>query len=201
MGIYIDRSLQMIVGLLGILKSGAAYVPMDPAYPRERLRMMLEDAEVCVLLTQSSLQDYLPELQAKVISLDSDWMQISSCSTENPRNNVRPDDLAYVIFTSGSTGRPKGVQVPHRAILNLLTFMQRELGLGDNDVIPALASFAFDMCIPELYLPLLVGGIMVMVEREIVANGERVAGGAGKNGCYLSSRDTDNLAAPARCGF
>ena len=175
-GVYIERSLQMVVGLLGILKSGAAYVPMDPAYPAERLGMMLEDAQVPVLLTQAALRHRLRELQAEVVSLDADWKRIASYSTENPRSGAGPEDLAYIIFTSGSTGRPKGVQVPHRAVVNLLTFMQQELHLGEWDVIPALASFAFDMCIPELYLPLLVGGRMVMVDRDVACNGEELRG-------------------------
>ena len=141
-GIYVERSLQMMVGLLGIMKSGAAYVPMDPAYPAERLRMMLEDAQVSVLLTQASLRGQLPELQVEAVSLDAGWERIASHSTENPRSGAGPEDLVYIIFTSGSTGRPKGVQVPHRAVVNLLTFMHRELQLGEREVIPALASFA-----------------------------------------------------------
>ena len=174
-GIYVERSLNMMVGLLGIQKSGAAYVPLDPAYPAERLRLTLEDAKVLILLTQQSLLNEMPEHSAEVVCLDRDWPQIAQESASNPISDVRPEDLVYVIFTSGSTGRPKGVQVPHRAVVNLLSFMARELRMGPDDVFPALASFAFDMCIPELYLPLVTGGRMVLGERDLGANGEEHA--------------------------
>ena len=161
-GIFVDRSFNMMVGLLGIQKSGAAYVPLDPAYPAERLRLTLEDAQVPVLFTQQSLLTLMPEHTAEVVCLDSDWPQIALESVTNPESNVQPEDLVYVIFTSGSTGRPKGVRVPHRAVVNLLSFMAQELHMGPDDVFPALASFAFDMCIPELYLALVTGGRVVL---------------------------------------
>ncbi len=174
-GIFVERSLDMMVGLLGIQKSGAAYVPLDPAYPAERLRLTLEDAQVPVLLTQQSLLASMPEHTAEVVCLDSEWPQIARESVSNPHSNVQPEDLMYVIFTSGSTGRPKGVQVPHRAVVNLLNFMAQELHMGPDDVFPALASFAFDMCIPELYLGLVTGGRMVLGSRNLAANGEDLA--------------------------
>jgi len=174
-GIFVERSLMMMVGLLGIQKSGAAYVPLDPAYPAERLRLTLEDAQVPLLLTQQSLLASLPEHAAEVICLDADWPQMAQESPANPATSVRPEDLVYVIFTSGSTGRPKGVQVPHRAVVNLLTCMGRQLQMGPDDVFPALASFAFDMCIPELYLALVSGGRVVIGDRHLAANGEELA--------------------------
>jgi amino acid adenylation domain-containing protein len=174
-GIFIERSIEMMVGLLAIQKSGAAYVPLDPAYPAERIRLTLEDAQVPVLVTQQSLRERLPDHDAQVLCIDSDWETIAGESATNLGKTATPEDIAYVIFTSGSTGRPKGVQIPHRAVVNLLTFMARELRMGADDVFPALASFAFDMCIPELYLALVSGGRVVIGGKDLAANGEELA--------------------------
>jgi amino acid adenylation domain-containing protein len=174
-GLFIERSLNMMIGLLGIQKSGAAYVPLDPSYPTERLRFTLEDAQVRVILTQQTLLTAMPEHQAEVVCLDRDRTILEQLSTNNPDSGVRPDNLVYVIFTSGTTGRPKGVQVPHGAVVNLLTFMAKELQMGSSDVFPALASFAFDMCIPELYLSLVSGGQTVIGTKNLASNGEELA--------------------------
>src|SRR4029079_6647403 len=109
-GLCVERSLEMIIGLLGILKAGGAYVPLDPSYPKERLAYMLEDAKPQVLLTQQHLREALPELPPAVFvcCLDSDWSKLARKSRKNPKNETRPAHLAYVIYTSGSTGRPKG---------------------------------------------------------------------------------------------
>jgi amino acid adenylation domain-containing protein len=174
-GIFVERSIEMMVGLLGIQKSGAAYVPLDPAYPAERIRLTLEDAQVPVLLTQHSLRSGLPEHNAQVLCIDSDWESMAGESGTNLGKTAMAEDVAYVIFTSGSTGRPKGVQIPHRAVVNLLDFMARELHIGAGDVFPALASFAFDMCIPELYLALVSGGRMVIGGKDLAADGEELS--------------------------
>src|SRR6185437_12867685 len=171
-GIYINRSLEMMIGLLGIQKSGAAYIPLDPAYPAERVRMTLEDAQPAIVVTQQSLRDSLPNSSAAIVCIDSDWAEISREGDANPPNFSTPADLVYIIFTSGSTGRPKGVQVRHRGVVNLLTSMSKTLNMGPGDVFPALASFAFDMCIPELYLALVSGGQVVIGKRGLAANGE-----------------------------
>jgi non-ribosomal peptide synthetase component F len=120
-GICVERSLEMIVGLLGILKAGGAYVPLDPAYPGERLAFMLEDSCVPVLLTKAHLAEKLPLLSERLVYLDKDWEEIVQQSKENPSSSVTPDNLAYVIYTSGSTGRPKGVLLAHRGLCNLAT--------------------------------------------------------------------------------
>jgi non-ribosomal peptide synthetase component F len=117
-GICVERSLEMIVGLLGILKAGGAYVPIDPAYPSERKTFMLKDSSVPVLLTQFRFVESLPEHQARVVCLDFDWEEISRSSEENPTSNVTPPNLAYAIYTSGSTGQPKGVLISHQALVN-----------------------------------------------------------------------------------
>ena len=174
-GLFVERSLMMMVGLLGIQKSGAAYVPLDPSYPAERLRLTLDDAQVPVLVTQQSLSSSMPKHATEVVYLDSDWAKIAAQPMSNPASGAMPEDLVYVIFTSGSTGRPKGVEVPHRAVVNLLTFMGKELEMGAEDVFPALASFAFDMSIPELYLALVTGGRVIVGERHLAANGEALA--------------------------
>jgi amino acid adenylation domain-containing protein/FkbH-like protein len=173
-GLYIERSLDMMIGLLGIQKCGAAYVPLDPGYPQERIRLILEDAQVPVLITQQSLAGLI-EGQHQLLCLDRDWEQIAAQESANPRPLAQPQDLLYVIFTSGSTGRPKGVQVSHRAVVNLLCSMAQRLQMSASDVFPALASFAFDMCIPELYLALICGGRVVIGDRHLSADGERLA--------------------------
>ena len=174
-GIFVERSLDLMVGLLGIQKSGAAYVPLDPSYPAERVAVALEEAEIALLLTHEPLLDALPKSNAQAICLDRDWPMIAAHSVENPRTTVASGNLIYVMFTSGSTGRPKGVQVPHGAVVNLMHFMARELRMGPRDVFPALASFAFDMCIPELYLALATGGRVLLCDRHMASNGEELA--------------------------
>ena len=174
-GIYMERSPEMMVALLGVQKSGAAYVPLDPEYPADRIGLILQDAEVSITISQQTVAASLPQTASQLLHMDSDWGRIGAESTTNPGVNNHPEDLIYIIFTSGSTGRPKGVQVPHRAVVNLLTFMAKELAIGANDVFPALASIAFDMCIPELYLTLITGGRVALGDRQLGANGEELA--------------------------
>src|SRR5215469_11200480 len=170
-GICLERSIPMMVALLGIMKSGAAYVPLDPGYPAERIRLILEDGQPAVLITQESLARTLPPTDAQLVFIDSHWPEIAKESTAAPPNTATPEDLVYVIFTSGSTGRPKGVEIRHRSVVNLLTFMAAELEMGPRDVFPALASFAFDMSIPELYLALISGGQVVLADRYMAGDG------------------------------
>jgi len=174
-GIFVERSLEMMVALLAVQKTGAAYVPLDPAYPPERLRFMIEDGQFHLLVTQEALLDSIPGHNAQVVCFGRDEKQWLTESPDDPTSAVTPEDLVYVIFTSGSTGRPKGVQVPHRGVVNLLTSMGRALRMGESDTVVALASFAFDMCIPELYLPLVTGGRVVIARRETAADGVGLA--------------------------
>jgi len=115
-----ERSIEMVVGLLGILKAGGVYVPLDPNYPQERLSYMLKNSDVGVLLTQQSLQECLPELDAQVVCLDTDFTVIEQHSQENLDVEISEDNLAYVIYTSGSTGQPKGVSVIHQGVVRLV---------------------------------------------------------------------------------
>ena len=126
-GLCVERSLEMLVGLLGILKAGGAYLPLDPAYPSERLAFMLEDARAPVLVTQSRLLDQLPAYGARIVQVDADWPAIAQQSTTAPRSGLHPRNTAYVIYTSGSTGAPKGVAVSHGSIPNLAAVGDRPL--------------------------------------------------------------------------
>jgi amino acid adenylation domain-containing protein len=164
-GLCLDRSLEMVVALLGTLKAGGAYVPLDPAYPKDRIKYVLEDARVKVLLTQQSLLDSLPRISAETICLDSDRRTIAKEKSENLSSEAGPQNLAYVIYTSGSTGKPKGVQVEHRSVVNFLCSMRREPGLDPRDVLLAVTTLSFDIAGLEIYLPLLTGSRLVITSR------------------------------------
>ena len=170
----VERSPEMLVGLLGILKAGGAYVPLDPDYPAERLAFMLDDARAAVLLTQGRLRGVLPAVGAKVICLDADWEAIAPESERSPAIRVAPEGLAYVIYTSGSTGKPKGVQVTHGALANFLRAMRRQLGMTGRDTLLAVTTLSFDIAALELFLPLAVGARVVLVGRDEAADGARL---------------------------
>jgi len=162
-GIAVERSLEMIIGLLGILKAGGAYVPIDPAYPQQRIAFMLEDANITVLLTQRSLLESLPGSQATIVCIDSDWERIEQEGEENLTSEVLEDNLAYVIYTSGSTGRPKGVLVTHANMVRLLTATQAWFNFDSSDVWTLFHSYAFDFSVWEIWGALLYGGRLVVV--------------------------------------
>lgn len=161
--ICIERSLEMVVGLLAILKAGGAYVPIDPEYPQERRAYMLQDCQAKVLLTQSHLVHDLPGTTAK-ICLNTDWESISHHSQTNPGSDVQPTDLAYVIYTSGSTGKPKGAMNTHRGICNRLLWMQDIYQLSTTDKILQKTPFSFDVSVWEFFWPLLAGARLVMAQ-------------------------------------
>jgi amino acid adenylation domain-containing protein len=164
--ICVDRSPSMLVGLLGILKAGAAYVPVDPTYPDERKAFMLEDAGVRVVVTEEALLGELPVSDAQLVCLDRDRQLIDEESDEPLAFDSDAEQLAYVIYTSGSTGKPKGVEIPHRALANFLTTMADRPGLGPDEVLLAVTTLSFDIAGLELYLPLLVGGTIVLASHE-----------------------------------
>ncbi|MEG4404822.1 amino acid adenylation domain-containing protein [Microcoleus sp. MON2_D5] len=172
-GIYVERSLEMMVGLLGILKAGGAYVPLDPAYPPDRLAFMLEDAKISVLLTQKKLLETLPKTSASLVFLDADWEGISSCD-EPVVGLQNSSNLAYVIYTSGSTGKPKGVQISHASAVNFLSSMRQQLAIADRDVWLAVTSLSFDIAALELFLPITTGSRVVVASREVASNGEKL---------------------------
>ncbi len=156
-GVLMERSVEMAVGLLAILKSGGAYVPIDPEYPSERIRYMLDDSGVPVLLTQSHLVATLPEHSARVVSLDTDWNTISREQSDNPASEVTSDNLVYVIYTSGSTGQPKGAMVHHGGVVNCLRWMQETYKLDETDKFVLKTSLNFDPSVWELFWTLSVG--------------------------------------------
>ncbi len=160
-GICVERSLEMMVGLLGIVKAGGAYVPLDPSYPKERLDFMLEDTDVAVLLTQEHLLKLFADQNRQVICLDRELNDVANASPENPARSVTPDNLAYVIYTSGSTGKPKGVTIPHRGILRLLYGVDY-VQLDDHQTFLQLAPLSFDASTFEIWGPLLHGAKCVL---------------------------------------
>ncbi|HET7460085.1 MAG TPA: amino acid adenylation domain-containing protein, partial [Longimicrobium sp.] len=167
--ICLERGPEMVVSILAVLKAGGAYVPLDPAYPAERLAFMLADAAVPVLVTQESLRAALSVGDGvAVVSVDGDGDSIAAQSAENPQRGVSPGHLAYVIYTSGSTGTPKGVLVQHGSLANLLAATREAFGVGEGDVMPALASYAFDIWLFEALLPLTSGAAVRLVGRERV---------------------------------
>jgi amino acid adenylation domain-containing protein len=162
-GICVERSLEMIVGLLGILKAGGAYVPLDPDYPQERLSFMLEDSQVKVLVTQAKLVESIPEHQAQLICLDTEWEKIAQNIPSNPESGVKPDNLTYIIYTSGSTGKPKGVLVNHANVVRLFAATDSWYHFNSNDVWTLFHSYAFDFSVWEMWGALLYGGRLVVV--------------------------------------
>ncbi|WP_066383169.1 non-ribosomal peptide synthetase [Anabaena sp. CA = ATCC 33047] len=174
-GICVERSLEMVVGLLGILKAGGAYVPLDPAYPQERLSLMLEDAQVKFLLTQNKLLNHISHHHCQIICIDTDWKKINNSIPNSQPQNLNSSHLAYVIYTSGSTGKPKGVQINHASVVNFLQSMRHQPGLTEADILLAVTSISFDIAALEIYLPLICGARLVVVSREVAMDGEKLS--------------------------
>ena len=160
LGICVERSIEMAVGVLGALKAGGAYAPLDPAYPQERLSYMLEDSGACVLLTQKRLLGALPAHNARVICLDADWEEIAAENEENPVNLTAPSNLAYMIYTSGSTGAPKGAALAHEGLSNLVTAQRLAFGAGEGSRVLQFSSFSFDASVWEMVMALLTGATL-----------------------------------------
>ncbi|MFB2919272.1 MULTISPECIES: amino acid adenylation domain-containing protein, partial [Aerosakkonema] len=165
-GICVERSFEMIVGILGILKAGSAYLPIDPAYPSERIAYMLDDSQLPVLLTQKQLVTSLPEHQARIVCLDADWEEISTRSEQSPITGVTPENLAYVIYTSGSTGTPKGVKVAHQGLCNLVQTQIKLFDVRPDSRVLQFASVSFDASIWEIVMALCAGGKLCLGTRE-----------------------------------
>ncbi|EEF60006.1 non-ribosomal peptide synthetase [Pedosphaera parvula] len=178
--ICVERSAEMVIGLLGILKAGGTYAPLDPALPRERLQFILQDAEASVVLTQSDLVPDLKELfgsgpmSPTPVLLDSNE-GVATYSSENLQSSAAAGDVAYVIYTSGSTGKPKGVEISHRAVVNFLDSMSREPGLTETDTLLAVTTLSFDIAGLELWLPLTCGAKVVIATREVTLDGKQLA--------------------------
>ena len=165
-GICVDRSLEMLVGLLAILKAGGAYIPLDPNYPQERLSYMLEDSQISILLTKSQLLAKIPAHQAQTICLDTDKRNWSNSSQENPISEVTPDNLSYIIYTSGSTGKPKGTMIVHRGMVNYLGWVIEAYHVSEGEGSTVNSSLSFDATITSLFSPLLVGKRVLLLPEE-----------------------------------
>ncbi|MEO8494264.1 MAG: amino acid adenylation domain-containing protein [Planctomycetota bacterium] len=174
-GLFVDRSPLMLIGMLGILKAGSAYVPLTPGTPYDRLTYMLDQCGTPLVVTTRDHEGQLPPRGGTTIRLDADWPEIAAESGDNLNTPSRDSDLAYVIFTSGSTGKPKGVQLEHRSVVNFLNSMSKRPGIDANDVLLAVTTMTFDISVLELFLPLTVGASVVIVDREVAADGMQLA--------------------------
>ncbi|MGQ0715388.1 MAG: non-ribosomal peptide synthetase [Gemmatimonadaceae bacterium] len=175
-GLCVERSPEMLVALLGILKAGGAYLPLDPAYPSDRLAFMIEDSGIGLLVTSEALRDELPLSESSaatthLVLVDGDTELFARAGDARPSQSAIGENLAYTIYTSGSTGRPKGVQIPHSAVVNFLNTMREAPGLDERDAFLAVTTLSFDIAGLELYLPLTVGARVVLASREVASDG------------------------------
>ncbi len=181
-GVCIERSVEMIEALLGVLKAGGGYVPLDPAYPRERLAYMVDDAKIAVLITQDRWRRKLApgshsqsrSALVKTVCIDTASSRIDEESTQNLSRSIVAENLAYVIYTSGSTGSPKGVGIAHRALVNCLNSMRDQLAFTDRETLLAVTTISFDIAGLEIYLPLITGAKVLLAGREDVTDGSRL---------------------------
>ena len=173
-GICLERSVEMVIGLLGILKAGGVYVPLDTEYPKERLAFILRDTRTSVLLTQQRLLNRLPELKPQCVCIDTNWELIGLESEEKPSSEASADNFAYIIYTSGSTGTPRGVAVTHRAV-NRLVMNTDYVQLNSGDVVAQAANFSFDATTFELWGALLHGARLVVISREVALSPNALA--------------------------
>jgi amino acid adenylation domain-containing protein len=169
-GVCLERSLDLIVAVLGTLKAGGAFLPLDPAYPPERLAFMLQDAQAPVLLTQAHLIESLPAHSAQVIALDTDWETIAQQPTTAPANAATADNLAYCIYTSGSTGLPKGTLLAHRGLCNLATFQREHFALEAGKRVLQFSALSFDAAVWEIAMALGSGATLVLADRTVLAD-------------------------------
>jgi amino acid adenylation domain-containing protein len=173
-GVSVERSLDMLVALLAVMKAGCAYVPLDPMHPAARLRYILGEAQVAALISDGSENAALVADGTPILDVRHDAAAIAAAPSTAPAGHASADSLAYVIYTSGSTGKPKGVEISHRAVVNLLTSMARSPGLTAKDVFYAVTTISFDIAGLELFLPLIVGARVVIAERDAVIDGFRL---------------------------
>ena len=166
-GIYIDRTADMLVGILGVLKSGGAYVPLDPHYPRERIRYILEVAKAPLIVTHSKVANDLNDCGAKRICIDVDWPIISDSSISNPATETKPENLAYVLFTSGSTGHPKGVAIEHRSVATFVHWATQAFDPQELSGVLFSTSMCFDLSVFEMFAPLSTGGCVVLADNAL----------------------------------
>src|SRR5262249_46297675 len=164
----------MVAAVLGVLKSGGAYVPLDPSHPRERLKFVVLDAGIKVVVGHSKAMAELHSAEVSRICLDT-ALGTDKVSRENLGVSGTPEDLAYVLYTSGSTGKPKGVQIPHRALVNLLSGVRDFTGIAPDDILVAITTLSFDIATLELLMPLITGAKVVIAKHKIASDGNRLA--------------------------
>ncbi|HSO00824.1 MAG TPA: amino acid adenylation domain-containing protein, partial [Candidatus Nanopelagicales bacterium] len=165
-GLCLERSTQLLVAVLGVLKAGGAYVPVDPSYPAERLGMMIDDARMPVILTEQRLTGELPATRAHLLCLDTEGARLAGQPTEAPLRRAGPENLAYIMYTSGSTGRPKGVMIPHRGLVNYLSWCTQAYATASGQGAPVHSSIGFDLTVTSLFSPLLSGRAVTMVAED-----------------------------------
>lgn len=173
-GIGLERSLEMVIALLAVLKTGAAYVPLDPEFPRDRLRFMAQDASVVAVLTSSDLSDRFDAQVCRLLCLDREEASIAHDADHNLGPIAMPRDPAYILYTSGSTGQPKGVEIPHRALVNFLWSIRQEPGCSSQDVLLSVTTISFDIFGLELYVPLLAGARVEIASRPVAMDGRQL---------------------------
>ena len=170
--ISMERSLEMMIALFAILKAGAAFLPLDPTYPKERLEFMLEDSEAVLLLTQERVRHHVASSDTPIIAIDTEWATIAQQSDQNPSCDIRPDHLAYMIYTSGSTGKPKGVLIAHRGVCSMVEAEARQFDIGPGSRVLQFASLSFDASVFEIAMTLPVGGTLCLGSKEAMMSGE-----------------------------
>ncbi|MEM8680454.1 MAG: amino acid adenylation domain-containing protein, partial [Planctomycetota bacterium] len=175
-GVCVERTANAVAALLGTLKTGAAYLPLDPAYPADRLRTMIEDSGAKLVIAHRSLQSLTETLPAHAIWLDQTKTQDCGGATSGPCEFDPREQVAYLIYTSGSTGKPKGVRVQHQAVVNFLYAMREEPGITADDVMLAMTTLSFDISVLEIFLPLVTGARLVLVSRDVARDGRRLIG-------------------------
>jgi amino acid adenylation domain-containing protein len=169
-GISTERSLETVIGILGVMKAGGAYLPLDPTYPADRIQFMLEDSRVEIVLTQEKLLEQFAAYDGRLIPLDAAWPEIASEADQCPESGVQPDDLAYVIYTSGSTGRPKGTLLAHRGLCNLTRAQKKAFEIDKNSHVLQFAPLSFDASVWETFMALANGGTLVLAPQEVLAS-------------------------------
>ncbi|PYS76433.1 MAG: hypothetical protein DMF66_14775 [Acidobacteria bacterium] len=162
--VMMKRTVDMVAALLAVLKAGAAYVPLDPEYPKERLRLMVEDSGAGLILTEAEFEPALDGLSAPLVSTDRNWAELARFDGGDPRSRVSRENLAYVIYTSGSTGRPKGVAIEHRSGVNFVRWAVEEFTAEALSAVLASTSICFDLSVFEIFAPLSCGGQVLMAE-------------------------------------
>jgi len=172
-GVYLERCTDMLTATLAVLKTGAAYVPLDPSFPDDRISFMMSDAGMVAVIVDTSQPVALPATESRIIDLNA--IDLTSESSELVNGFEEPGELAYMIYTSGSTGLPKGVQLPHQAVVNFLCTMKRRPGLNPDDVMVAVTTLSFDIAVLELFLPLLAGATVVIASRDDAADGQKLS--------------------------